>query len=131
MDQRPDIGGQYRPTDGDADAGIYRVVGTTGETVTLLKVGDAEDRRVHTGDIESVPRTTFDAAFTSAPSPDAASKLPRALAGVAVGFVVVAALSWGGVLTTPAPPDTLAAMGVLLYAAGRLADRFDLAVPFR
>ena len=131
MDQRPNIAEQYRPTNGTADAGVYRVVGSTEEMVTLLKVGDAEGRRVHSGEIESVPRATFDESFTSAPDPDAASKLPRALAGGAVGFVVVAVLSWGGVFTTPAAPDTLATIGVLLYAASRLADRFGLSVPFR
>lgn len=126
MPQRPDIADQYRPTNGVADAGVYRVVGTTDEMVTLLKVGDEDGNRVHTGVLESVPRETFDEAFTRASEPDATSRLPRALAGVAVGFVVVAALSQVGVLTTPASPGTLATLGVVLYAAGRVLDRVDL-----
>jgi len=34
--------------------GVYRVVGVRGETVTLLKIGDEDGRRVHTGEITTL-----------------------------------------------------------------------------
>lgn len=48
--------------------GVYRVVGT-GESVTLLQVGDADGRRVHTGHVVSVDRDDL-AAFERADNPD-------------------------------------------------------------
>ncbi|SNZ11993.1 hypothetical protein SAMN06269185_1454 [Natronoarchaeum philippinense] len=65
-----DIGDHYRPTEDDADAGIYRVVGVP-DDVTLLRVADADGRRVHTGAIRHVQRATLDADFESASDPDA------------------------------------------------------------
>lgn len=49
--------------------GIYRVVGTNGETVILLRVSDADGRRVHTGEVVSVPSEKLDA-FEPADNPD-------------------------------------------------------------
>ncbi|WP_226481650.1 hypothetical protein [Natrinema amylolyticum] len=58
-----------RPTDGGYPAGIYRVVGTGDDTVTLLRVGDADGRRVNTGEIATVEEADL-AAFEPADNPD-------------------------------------------------------------
>lgn len=128
MGQRPAPYEHYRPKNGTADPGVYRVVGLDDGAVTLLRVADGDGERVHGGAVESVPRTRLDERFDAAENPDERSRLPRALAGVGVGFLVVAALSWLGVLTTPTGAVTLAAVGVVLVAAGRVLDRFDLTV---
>ena len=65
-----DVGEHYRPTDGDHTPGVYRVVGTT-DGVTLLRVGDADERRVHTGDIRYVDTSTLESEFEAATDPDA------------------------------------------------------------
>lgn len=64
------IGEHYRPAGGDHAPGIYRVVGVT-HGVTLLRVGDAEGRRVHTGEIRRVDGETFETEFEAATDPDA------------------------------------------------------------
>lgn len=73
-----DVGDHYRPTDGAVDPGVYRVVGTT-DGVALLRVGDADGRRVHTGEVHRVDTDTLDAAFEPASNPDAGFALASAL----------------------------------------------------
>ncbi|ELY70627.1 hypothetical protein [Natrinema versiforme] len=58
-----------RPTDSDYADEIYRVVGTSGETVTLLRVGDGDGRRVNTGDLERVSEAELEG-FEPAANPD-------------------------------------------------------------
>ncbi|WP_226005891.1 hypothetical protein [Natrinema salinisoli] len=58
-----------RPIAGDYPDGIYRVVGTGEDTVTLFRVGDAEGRRVNTGEIVTVRDREFEA-FEPAENPD-------------------------------------------------------------
>ncbi len=60
--------------DGAIPAGVYRVVGTGGERVTLLRVADSRDRRVHSGAIERVDSETL-AALDPAENPDAGLSL--------------------------------------------------------
>ncbi|WP_415379127.1 hypothetical protein [Halosimplex sp. TS25] len=55
--------------DGPVDRGVYRVVGTDDERVTLLRVGDADGRRINTGDVLTVDRDALDA-FEPADNPD-------------------------------------------------------------
>lgn len=57
------------PDDAGCPTGVYRVVGVTDGSVTLLRVTDADGRRVATGETVTVERDTF-AAFSSAPNPD-------------------------------------------------------------
>lgn len=64
----PDLGDHLRPTTDNYAAGVYRVVGTDPERVTLLRVTDADDRRVHTGEVIRVDRTDLDG-FTGADEP--------------------------------------------------------------
>ncbi len=58
--------------------GIYRVVGVSGERVTLLRVADADGRRVHTGETVTV-RAGGDR-FEPADNPDQNRSLAAALA---------------------------------------------------
>ncbi|WP_254763716.1 hypothetical protein [Natrinema marinum] len=58
-----------RPTTDDYPVGIYRVVGSGDETVTLLRVGEADGRRVATGEIVIVPDDDLEA-FEPAENPD-------------------------------------------------------------
>lgn len=56
-------------TTADLPEGIYRVVGRDEETVTLLHVADATERRIHTGTVVTVSRDAFDR-FPPASNPD-------------------------------------------------------------
>ena len=53
---------------GSIPAGVYRVVGTS-EQLTLLRVGDADGRRVRTGEIVRVSRSVY-TNFGAAENPD-------------------------------------------------------------
>lgn len=84
------IGEHYLSVDGGATersvpAGVYRVVGT-GDPVALLRVGDADGRRVTTGEVVRVARATVDASFEPADDPDAGIHPIRTLANAASGF---------------------------------------------
>jgi hypothetical protein len=57
------------PGGDDYEAGIYRVVGREEQSVTLLRVGDEEGRRVNTGRVVAVDRDRLDS-FESAENPD-------------------------------------------------------------
>jgi hypothetical protein len=65
----PSVYDHYRTTDGDYEDGIYRVVGTGNEKITLLRVGDADGRRVNTGELIAVSRNELDG-FEKAENPD-------------------------------------------------------------
>lgn len=66
------VGEHYRPrTDGGGGvhrAGVYRVVGTD-EGVALLRVGDADGRRIHEGEVTHVDQSRLDADFQAATDP--------------------------------------------------------------
>ncbi|WP_049901646.1 hypothetical protein [Halococcus agarilyticus] len=72
-----------RPTDADGShqPGIYRVVGTSEDDVTLLRVGDADGRRVHTGEIVTVPNDAR-SGFEPAENPDGNRSVGVALASL-------------------------------------------------
>jgi hypothetical protein len=62
----------YRPPDAsEVPDGVYRVVGRSGDEVTLLAVADADGRRVHAGRLLRVPAARVAAEFDPAPNPDA------------------------------------------------------------
>lgn len=65
----PTVFDHLRPTDDDYPDGVYRVVGTAEESVTLLRVGDADGRRVTTGDVVTVDREDL-SRFDAAENPD-------------------------------------------------------------
>jgi hypothetical protein len=65
----PAVYDHLRPNEADVDPGVYRVVGTPDETVTLLRVGDANGRRVNTGAVVQIDRAAL-AGFEPADNPD-------------------------------------------------------------
>jgi hypothetical protein len=65
----PAVYDHVAPVGDDVPDGRYRVVGTDDETVTLLRVADADGRRTATGETVRVTRETF-ARFEAAPNPD-------------------------------------------------------------
>jgi len=50
----PSVYDHFRLTDLDRPDGVYRVVGTDDDTVTVLRVADADGRRVNSGEIVTV-----------------------------------------------------------------------------
>ncbi|MCU4801834.1 hypothetical protein OB920_15755 [Halobacteria archaeon HArc-gm2] len=81
------VSDHVRPSgDGPVDAdrslppGVYRVVGTPENAVTLLRVADADGRRVHTGEVHRVPRTDLDE-FEVAANPDENRSLASSVVG--------------------------------------------------
>jgi hypothetical protein len=76
----PSPSDHLRPSEPDADtpAGVYRVVGVDDETVTLLRVGDANGFRVVTGETYAVARTALDG-FAPAETPDSRRSVGPAL----------------------------------------------------
>ena len=65
----PSVYDHYRTTDSDYPDGIYRVVGAGEGEVTLLRVGDADGRRINTGDVIAVGGEDL-ADFDRAENPD-------------------------------------------------------------
>lgn len=135
-----------RPTDGDYPDGIYRVVGTSEDALTLLRVGDANGRRVNTGEIVTVRDDDLET-FEPAENPDgnrpfdavaasslemlywqlrafgqqlAARPLPAAVAGA------LALIGFGGEGVVPLPEVALTlslvagGLGLALVGSGRL-----------
>lgn len=80
--------------------GVYRVVGTGAERVTLLRVADADGRRRHTGEVVTVPRDDL-AAFAPAENPDASPSVAARLGSQIDGFRWSLWLLWRAVVTRP------------------------------
>jgi len=78
----PTVYDHLRPTDGEAPAGIYRVVGTDSETVTLLRVGGPDGHRINTGQVHRVDRDVLEG-FAPAENPDGNRSGEAALTGAA------------------------------------------------
>lgn len=138
------VGDHYRigggDTGADLPAGVYRVVGTPGEDVTLLRVGDADGRRVHTGAVHRVAAAELAAAESAAPPKDGIGTMLSAVATAAywssrvfvrelVGhpLATVAALSLvvaGRLTALPAGVRTVlvvaGALGLAYVGSGRL-----------
>ncbi|EMA55492.1 MULTISPECIES: hypothetical protein [Halococcus] len=77
----PSVNDHVRSTDFDSPDGIYRVVGTVGESVTLLRVGTPDGRRVHTGEIITVSDDAFDE-FEPVENPDGNRPFGAAIAAM-------------------------------------------------
>jgi hypothetical protein len=72
----------YRTTDADAvRQGVYRVVGVDDEDVVLLRVGDTDGERVHTGETVRIARDRF-GELEPATNPDAERSPVDAVASV-------------------------------------------------
>jgi hypothetical protein len=112
----PEVYDHLRSTDPDDDVGIYRVVGTHAESVTLLRVADGDGRRAHTGEVITVPTDALDD-FEPAENPDG----NRSVAGRLRSLVEGVYFSFRSVLTALAARPLLTALGLGLYVAGRFA----------
>ncbi|QLG27753.1 hypothetical protein HUG10_09385 [Halorarum halophilum] len=77
----PSVDDHLRPTDADYPDGTYRVVGTDGNGVTALRVGAADGRRVHTGELHAIAREDL-AGFEPVGSPDGNRPLGVAVASM-------------------------------------------------
>lgn len=65
----------------DVPDGSYRVVGTDDDTITALRIGDADGRRVHTGEVVTIDRDQLDG-FAPAEPPDGSRSLVASVAAV-------------------------------------------------
>lgn len=75
----PDPHEHFKPVNVEVSDGIYRVVGSDEEAVTLLRVADANERRIHTGETVTVPLDEF-TGFAPAENPDGNRPLGTVLA---------------------------------------------------
>ncbi|SFR85562.1 hypothetical protein SAMN05216559_0107 [Halomicrobium zhouii] len=107
------------PVDADLPPGVYRVVGTPEDSVTVLRVVDADGRRVHTGQIHRVPRTDLDR-FEPATNPDENRSLAAAVAGQLDGLAWQGRLIGRAVAARPIP----GAIALALVAAGLFGDPY-------
>ncbi|MDQ2074020.1 hypothetical protein RBH20_15900 [Haloarcula sp. H-GB4] len=112
------IGDHVRPTEAGRDshvpAGVYRVVGTDGDAVTLLLVGDAAGRRVHTGEVVTVALESL-AAFEPAENPDASRSFATRILSQLAGLRWSLRLLWRSIRSRPIPGTT--AITLLLVGA--------------
>jgi hypothetical protein len=74
----PSPGAHYRPTTADVPDGVYRVVGAD-DDIALLRVGDTDGERVHTGEVHHVE--TLDG-FERAEPPASNRSLAGTIGGV-------------------------------------------------
>jgi hypothetical protein len=77
----PSVSDHLRATGTDHRDGVYRVVGTDTDSVTLLLVGDSDGTRIVTGDIVTVARGQLDG-FEPAEKPAEGRSLPARLRGM-------------------------------------------------
>lgn len=103
----------------DCPDGVYRVVGTSEETVTLLRVADADCRRAHTGELVTVDFDDLEET-ESVPNPDGNRSLVASIAGaLEMGYWSVRV--FGQQL---AANPVLAAVAGVLFLAGTVGERF-------
>ena len=105
-------------TDAPVEPGVYRVVGASSESVTLLRVGAPDGRRVHTGDVVSVAHDDL-GAFEPAENPDGNRPVTAALTDAVDGFV------WGirAFLDGLAARPLASLAAAVLLVAGHQGDR--------
>ena len=80
----PAVSDHVELQDSDHPDGVYRVVGTTDETVTLLQVADADGQRVHSGYTIAVPTATYES-LPAAANPDEQGLIAASLRSVPTG----------------------------------------------
>ncbi len=117
-----------RPPEGEAlgsdlPRGVYRVVGTADDAVTLLRVADDEGRRVHAGELVTVAGGDV-AALEPAPNPDDDRSLADVASAQLTGFWWTLRVLARTVVERPAP----SAVALALVATGLFGDPY-LPVP--
>ncbi|MBV0902484.1 hypothetical protein [Haloarcula salina] len=107
-------------TGGGVSDGIYRVVGTGAERVTLLRVADADGRRGHTGEVVTVSRDAL-AAFAPTENPDADPSVVERAATRLDGVRWSLRLLWRAVAARPLAGGTAVALVLVgAFGAGRV-----------
>jgi hypothetical protein len=115
----PDLNEHVEAVDAGIPDGVYRVVGRDDGRVTLLRVGDADARRVHAGRVVTVGAEAFDA-LAPAPNPDGNRSVGDALAStVETGYRSVRTLA-SQLVSNPLP----AGVAVGLVLCGAFGERF-------
>lgn len=114
----PSVYDHLRPVDADYPDGVYRVVGT--DPVVLLRVGDANGRRVTTGDVVTVDDGEL-AGFEPAANPDANRSLAARVASVPRTLYWSVRVFVSELAAHPIP----AAVAVALVAVGEFAPVSD------
>jgi hypothetical protein len=80
-----EVGDHYRSTRRPHASSVYRVVGASDE-VTLLRITDANGRRAHTGEFQSIEATTLASDFAPAEDLDAGLSPVGAVRNAAQGL---------------------------------------------
>lgn len=112
----PDPYEHFKPANSAVPNGIYRVVGSDEQTVTLLRVADANERRIHTGDVVTVSVDEF-AGFTPTENPDETRPLGATLTShVETGYWSIRVFLQQ--LASRPIPATVAIILVLVGASG-------------
>lgn len=131
------VGDHLRVTTAAYPDGRYRVVGTSAERLTLLRVTDETDRRAHTGAIVHVEREELDNFETAEPPADDGGAFDgiywslRTFVGqlvahplVSLAGLVLVLVGWVGDGFLPDPLDTVAllvgALALAVVGSGRL-----------
>jgi len=115
---RPDVYDHFRATDAGVPDGIYRVVGSDDGSVTLLRVGDPDGSRVHTGEVVTVDSETVER-LAPAENPDGNESLAAAVASaVRTGYWSLRAFA-EQLAANPVP----AAVATIFLLAGTVGDR--------
>jgi hypothetical protein len=105
------------------DAGIYRVVGTPDDRITLLRVADEGGRRVHEGEVVSVDHDEY-GSLEPAANPDRPSLLVSLALALGGGGLVLAEIladlltMTAGAVGVDALADVLVVACALVFAVG-------------
>ena len=102
-------------------SGIYRVVGTDSQQLTLLLVGDSGGNRIHAGLVISVDRSALASFEPAERPPPERSVTETVLSGLSIGYWSLRA----NARQLRARPIRTAAVAVLVGGGG-LLDRLDL-----
>ncbi|WP_206425029.1 hypothetical protein [Halosimplex salinum] len=108
-------------TDGAVEPGVYRVVGTRAECVTLLQVGDADGWRVNTGHVVIVDRDALDG-FGPADNPDGNRPAGDAVSNFLGDFVWQVRAFAGRLRANPLAATVALALVVVGHQGDRVLD---------
>jgi len=114
---RPAADDEHDSAGPDVPDGVYRVVGTPDDRVTLLRVGDADGRRVHSGTVVAVDHDAV-AGFVPAENPDGNRSLGGTVASLGRSMYWSIRAFVGSLAARPVP--AAAALAILLL--GRFGE---------